>query len=106
MIAKYLERIYKASIQHHDIVIGSNNDNRNICNLCTTSTHSGKRLMTRSIKECDTASILKLNIVCTDMLCDTSGLTGDNISLTDRVKQRSLTMVNMSHYSNDWSAWK
>ena len=71
----------------HDVIIGSYNNNGDIRYFRTTGTHSGKRLMTRSIEECDTASVLQLHIICTDMLCDTSGLTGNHIRLTDIVKQ-------------------
>ena len=89
-------------LRHH-VIIRRYNNNRNIRYFRTTGTHSGKRLMSRSIKECNTATVFQLHIVCTDMLCDTSGFTGNHIRLTDIVKQWSLTMVNMSHYSNNRS---
>ncbi len=85
-------------LRHH-VIIGSHNNDGDIRNLCTTGTHSGKRFMTRSIEECDTASVFQLHIVCTDVLCDTSGF-----SLADIVEQGCLTVVNVSHYRNNRSA--
>ena len=87
----------------HDRVVGSDDDNRNIGNLSTTGTHSGKRLVTRGIEECNPTAVLKLNIISTDMLGNTTSLTSDNICLTDIVEERSLTVVNVTHHSNDRS---
>jgi len=70
----------------HDIIVGSHNDNRDIRHLCATGTHSGKRLMTRSIQERDTAAILQLHVVGSDMLRDTTGLTGDYVRATDIIQ--------------------
>ena len=39
------------------------------------------------------------------MLRDAAGFTGDNVCFADIVEQRSLTVVNVTHYGNDWSAW-
>ena len=72
--------------RHHGVV-GSDDDDGDIGNLSTTGTHGGKRLMTRSIKECYLASVLKLNVVCTDVLCDTTSLTCDNVCLAYIVEQ-------------------
>ena len=54
--------------------------------------------MTRSIEECNTTTVFQLHVISTDMLGNTSGLTGNYIRLTDIVEQRSLTVVNVSHH--------
>src|SRR5690606_6139478 len=97
--------IYCFTCLRHHVIVSSDNDDSNICYLSTTSTHGGKRLMTWSIKECDSFIFIKLNIVSTDMLGDTTGLTGDHVCTTDIIKKRSFTMVNVTHYSYNWRTW-
>ena len=87
----------------HYVVIGCHNNDRDIRNFRTTGTHSCKRLMPRSIQECNTTSVFQLYVVSTDVLCNTSGLTGNYIRLTDVVEQRSLTVVDVSHHCYDRS---
>ena len=90
-------------LRHH-VIIGSHNNDSNIRYFRTTCTHSGKRFVTRSIEERDTATVFQLHVICTDMLCNTSGFTGNYVRLTDIVEQRSLTVVNVSHHCNNRSA--
>ena len=85
----------------HDRVIGCDDDDSDIRHLCSTGTHSGKCLVTRGIKECDTASVRQFHIVCTDVLGDASCLAGDDIGLAHIVKQRCLTVIHVSHDGND-----
>ena len=89
----------------HDVVISSYNDNGNIRYLSTTGTHSGKGLVTRRIQEGHMASVWQCHVIGTDVLRNTTGLTGNNIGLTDIVQQRGLTVVNMTHDGNNGSAW-
>ena len=72
-------------LRHHVIISGHDN-NRDIRHLRATGTHSGKRLVTRSIQERDTAAILQLHVVGSDMLRDTTGLTGDYVRATDIIQ--------------------
>ena len=58
--------------------------------------------MSRCIQECDLLTV-NLYYRSTDMLCDTAGLSVCNISFTDGIKQRGLTMVYMSHYTDNRS---
>ena len=74
------------SSRHHSIV-GSDDDDCDIGNLSTTGTHGGKRLVTRSIKECDATTILQAHVVSTDVLGDTTSLTSNYISVADMVEQ-------------------
>src|SRR3712207_1911345 len=53
--------------------------------------------MSRRIKESHLAAILQRNAISTDMLSDTSGLTGYHVGITDMVKQRGLTVVYVTH---------
>ena len=72
-------------LRHHVIISGHDN-NSDIRHLRATGTHSGKRLVTRSIQERDTAAILQLHVVGSDMLRDTTSLTGDYVRATDIIQ--------------------
>ncbi len=54
--------------------------------------------MTWGIQEGNLSSVGKCHIVGTDMLRDTTGLTGNHVCLADIVEQRSLTVVHMTHH--------
>src|SRR5699024_6092840 len=88
----------------HNAVIGCNNQNCNISYLSTTSTHRSKCSVSRGIKECNRLAIY-LNTICTDMLCNTASFALCNLCFTDCIKQRSFTMVNVSHNNNYWVTW-
>ena len=85
----------------HHRVIGSHNNNHDIGYLRTTCTHGSKRLMSRCIEEGNLPTVRQLHIISTDMLGNTSCLTSNDVGLTDIVKQRCFTVVNMSHHSNN-----
>ena len=91
-------------LRHH-IVIGSDNDDGDISEFCTTGTHCGERLVTRSVEECYLLSRLCLHLVCSDMLGDTTGLACYDVSASDEVEKLSLTMVNVTHDGDDRSSW-
>ena len=85
----------------HDIVVGRNDDNGDICYFGASCTHGGKRFVTGSIEECDTAAVFENDIICPDVLRDTSGFTGDDIGITYVVEQRCFTMIDVSHDGYD-----
>ena len=85
----------------HDRIIGGYNDDRQVGELCTTGTHGCKGLVTRSVEEGNPASVGEYHVVCTDVLCDTSGLACDHIGLPDIVEERCLTVVDVSHHGDD-----
>ena len=89
----------------HNVVIGSYYDDGNIGNLSTTCTHSGKCLVTRGVEECYVTTVFQFHVVGTNVLSNTTGLTGDYIGLTNVVEQRGLTVIDMTHHSNDGSTW-
>ena len=87
----------------HYRVVCSNDDDGNIRYLSTTSTHSREGLVTRSVEEGNLTAILQLHIIGTDVLGDTSCLTGNHVRITDMVEQRGLTMVDMTHHRHNRS---
>ena len=85
----------------HDAVIRSDDQDCNISNGCAASTDRCKRLVSGSIQESDGFSTM-YHLICADMLCDSSDLTGLYAAVADVVQNRGLTMVNVSHDDNDW----
>ena len=73
-------------LRHH-VVVSSHNDDGNIRSFGTTGTHGGKRLVARSIEECNLTSVVQRHVVGTNVLCDTTRFTGNHIRLTDIVEQ-------------------
>ena len=88
------------SLRHH-IVVGSHNNDSHIGHLRTTGTHSGKRLVTRCIQERNLLAACESNVISTNMLGYTTRFTSNDIGITNIVEQRSFTMVNVSHDSNN-----
>ena len=89
----------------HNVVIGSDDDDGHVGDLSTTCTHSSESLMSRCIEECDVTPVVKSHVVCTDVLCDATSFTGNDVRLAYVVEQRGLTVVNVSHHSHDGCAW-
>ena len=83
-------------LRHHGIVCGDHDDTQ-VGDLGTAGTHSRESLVTRGIEESDLTTVGQAHLVSTDVLGDTTGLTGDDVRLADVVQQGSLTMVNVTH---------
>ena len=88
----------------HDVVVGSDDDDGDVGDLCTTGTHGGESLVARGVEEGDVASVLETYVVGTDVLCDATSLAGDDVGLADVVEQRSLTVVHVTHDGDDGGA--
>ena len=81
----------------HNGVIGSNNDNGEVCYLCSPGTHGCKCLVSRRIEKSDKPSVIELHTVSSNMLGYASGLTGNYIGIPYMVKQRCFSMIYVSH---------
>ena len=57
--------------------------------------------MARSVEERDASSVVEFYVVGSDVLCDTSGFSGNHIGVADIVEQRCLTVVYVAHYGHD-----
>ena len=88
----------------HDAVVGSDDDDNDVGHLGTTGAHSGKCLVARGIQEGDAATVGQLHVIGTDVLGDTTSLTGNHVGVADVVQQRSLTVVDVSHDSHNGRA--
>ena len=92
--------IYRFYRLRHNAVVCGNNEYRYIRSQRTSCTHSGERLVSGSVKECNIPAAC-LYPVSADMLCDTACFAGRNVSVSDSVEERCLTVVNVSHNNNN-----
>src|SRR5665647_1386955 len=86
----------------HHIIVSCNDDDDNVGDFGTTGTHGGKGFVTRCIQEGDFTTVIQRNVISTDVLCDTTGFTGNNIGATNIIEQGSLTMVDVTHDRDNW----
>ena len=86
----------------HHCFIGSNNDDGNVCDACTTGTHGRKSFMTRRVKESNLFPVFTFNFVSSDMLSNSTCFAGYDIRTPDEIEQLGLSMVNVPHHRNDW----
>lgn len=42
---------------------------------------------------------------CPDVLCDASGLCGDDLALPEAVQEGGLTVIHMTHDRDNWGPW-
>ena len=87
-------------LRHHGVV-GCHNDDTYIGYLGTAGTHGGKCLMARSVEEGYVASVGQLHTVRTYVLGYTACLAGDYVGVADIVEQRSLAVVDVTHYGHN-----
>ena len=88
----------------HDAVICCDHKDRDVGNLRTTSTHGGERLVTGGVNEGDEtvdAFVVGVNLVCTDVLGDSTSFARNDVGLADGIEQTSLTVVNVTHHGDD-----
>ena len=83
----------------HDTVIGGNNQNGNIRCHGASGSHGGESGVTRCVKEGDHLTVT-VHSVRTDVLGNAAGFGCGNGGVPDRVKDRSFTVVNVTH-NND-----
>ena len=71
----------------HHRVVGSDDDDGDIRHLSTTGTHGREGLVTWGVEERNLTTILQFHVIGTDMLRDTTSLTGNHVRVTDEVEQ-------------------
>ena len=80
----------------HDAVVGGHDEHGDVRDLRAAGTHGGERLVTRRVEEGD-APPVDLGLVRADVLRDPSCLGLDHRRLADRVEQRRLPVVDVTH---------
>ena len=71
----------------HDVIVGCHDDDGDVGNLCTAGTHGRESLVTRRVQEGHVTAVLKRDVVGTDVLGDTTRLTGNHVGLAYVVEQ-------------------
>ena len=85
----------------HHTVVCCNDDDGNIRNLSSSSTHGSKGFVTRCIEKRNLSAVFQLHVIGSDVLRNAARLSGNDVGIADIIEQRGLSMVNMSHHSND-----
>ena len=83
-------------LRHHRIVCRHNQHN-NVCHLRTTGPHGCKRRVARSIQEAQDRTTVGFHLIGPDMLGDAAGLSVDNLGIPDRIQNRGLAVVHVTH---------
>ena len=84
-----------ARLRHHAVVRRDDEDG-DVRHLRATGAHGGERLVTRGVEEGDLASV-DVCLVGADVLGDASGLGGDHGGRADRIEQRGLAVIDVTH---------
>src|SRR5207249_2331678 len=80
----------------HDAVVGRDDEHGDVGDLRAARAHRGERLMTRGVEERDLPAA-DIRLVGADVLSDPAGLRRDHLRLPDRVEQRRLAVVDVTH---------
>ena len=82
-------------LRHH-AVIGRHDDHGEVGDLGAAGSHRRERLVARGVEEGDPLSVL-VDLVGADVLGDPARLAGDDLRLPDRVQERRLAVVDVTH---------
>ena len=84
----------------HDAVIRGNHENCDIGDLGTARAHRRKGLVTRCVDKRDSTLaplVSRRDLVCANVLSDTARLALNHVRVTNRIKETSLSVVNVTH---------
>ena len=87
----------------HDAVVCSDDENDDVGDIGTTGTHGRESGVTGGVDESDRLAVVE-DAVGTDVLRDTASFTSGHRGLTQGVKQRGLTVIDVTHEGDDRSA--
>ena len=87
-------------LRHH-VVVSGDDDDSDVRDLRTTSTHSGEGFVTWRIKEGNALTTLEADAVGTDMLGDPPCFASDDVGIAQAVEERRLTVVDVTHDGDD-----
>ena len=82
-------------------VVGGDHDHGDVGRLGAAGTHGGERLVARGVQEGDDAAVVLMDLVGADVLGDATGLARGHVRGTDRVQQRRLAVVDVTHDRDD-----
>ena len=82
-------------LRHHAVVC-RDNEHHDIRDFGAASAHQRERFVARCIEERDLA-VLHLHLICADVLRDTAVLLFGHAAFPDRVQQRGLSVIDVTH---------
>src|ERR1700688_3352176 len=88
----------------HDAIIGSDNEHNNVGYISAARAHGGEGGVARCVDESKHRAIM-IDAVSADVLRDSTRFTGRYARLANRVHERGLAMIDMSHEGDDGAAW-
>ena len=88
----------------HHTVVCSHHQHHDVGDLCTACAHFGERSVTWCVNKRDGLAIF-FNLVCTDVLSDSTSFTGHYVCRTNAVEQCGFTVVNVTHHRDNWRTW-
>ena len=84
-------------LRHHPVIRGDHKDH-DIGDVGAPSAHRGERRMARGVDEGDLlVPVGQGHLVGADVLRDPAGLAGHHVGLAQRIEQRRLAVIDMSH---------
>ena len=96
--------VYRLDGLRHHAVVGCHHQDHQVSGLGATRPHRGESLMAGGIEESDHAT-RRFHMVGTDVLRDTTCLTGRNLGTTDVIQKRSLAMIDVPHHGHYRGSW-
>ena len=94
----------------HDAVIGGDDQNGNVRDLCAARPHRRKGFMAGRVQKRDFAllawmfGIVHFHLIRADMLRDAAELARSDFGMTNSVEQRRLAVIHMAHNGHDGRA--
>jgi hypothetical protein len=88
----------------HDAVIRGDDEDDHVSDLRTTSAHQRERFVAGRVEEDDAAAVADVNVICTDVLRDAAGFALGDLGFANRVKQRRLAVIDVTHDRDDRGA--
>ena len=85
----------------HHAVIGRHHDHDDVRHLGATGAHGGEGRVAGGVDEGHEIARGRRHLIGTDMLGDATSLTLDHVGRTDRVEQRGLAVIDVTHDRDD-----
>ena len=94
--ARVIDRFER--LRHHAVVRG-HHQNHDIGDFSAACAHACKRFVARRVDKHDGLSVL-IDVISADMLRNAAGFLAGDIRDTDRIEQRSFTVIDVAHDGN------
>ena len=81
----------------HDAVIGRHDQHHDVGDIGAARAHRSKSLMTRRVDKGDLLAAFQGYAISADMLSNAAGFASCNVRLAQRIEERSLPVIDMTH---------